>query len=192
MRNRSQKYEARTLPLLIVLLTFLLPGCRPATAQQEAQPASAEAVANGDADKGRALFMGYTHFHNAGPPCMGCHSVGQNGILGGGALGPNLTNVSTQREDAAIVGFLSGSGTETSPVMQPIYADHPLTEQEQADLLAFMKSSAGQPEADMELPVLGLSMLGTVGAAGVLGFVYRNRLRRVRKALVDQAQKELL
>ena len=83
-------------------------------------------------------------------------------------------------------------GTETSPVMQPIYADHPLTEQEQADLLAFMKSSAGQPEADMELPVLGLSMLGTVGAAGVLGFVYRNRLRRVRKALVDQAQKELL
>ena len=134
MRNRSQKYEARTLPLLIVLLTFLLPGCRPATAQQEAQPASAEAVANGDADKGRALFMGYTHFHNAGPPCMGCHSVGQNGILGGGALGPNLTNVSTQREDAAIVGFLSGSGTETSPVMQPIYADHPLTEQEQADL----------------------------------------------------------
>lgn len=192
MRKHSRKYEERTIFLLIVLLTFLLFGCTSVTEQKAAQPASAEAIANGNADNGRDLFMGYTHLENAGPPCMGCHSVGENGILGGGALGPNLTNISTQRNDVEIIGFLSNTGTKVSPVMEPIYADHPLTAQEQTDLLAFMKSSAGQPETDMELLVLGVSILGTFGAAGVIGFVYRNRLRRVRKAMVDKAQKELL
>jgi hypothetical protein len=55
-----------------------------------------------------------------------------------------------------------------------------------------MKSSAGEPETDKELLVLGISILGTLGAAVVLGFVYRNRLRSVRRVLVDKAEKELL
>ena len=136
--------------------------------------------------------MGYAHLENEGPPCMGCHSVGDHGLLGGGALGPNLTNISTERSDDEIIGVLSNTGTVISPVMQPIYAVDPLTTQEQADLLVFMKSSAGEPETDKELLVLGISILGTVGAAVVLGFVYRNRLRSVRRVLVDKAEKELL
>jgi hypothetical protein len=123
---------------------------------------------------------------------MGCHSVGENGLLGGGALGPDLTNISTERSDDEIIGLLSNTGTVISPVMQPIYAVDPLTAEEQADLLAFMKSSAGEPETDKELLVLGISILGTLGAAVVLGFVYRNRLRSVRRALVNKAEKELL
>lgn len=59
-----------------------------------AQPVSAEMIANANVDNGRKLFMGYTHFEHEGPPCMGCHSVGENGLLGGGAMGPDLTNVS--------------------------------------------------------------------------------------------------
>ena len=123
---------------------------------------------------------------------MGCHSVGENGLLGGGAMGPDLTNVSTRRNDAEILGILSNTGTDISPVMQPIYVTDPLTAEEQADLLAFMKSSIGQPESDKELLVLGISIVGFFGAVGVLGFVYRNRLRSIRSALVNKAQKELL
>ena len=123
---------------------------------------------------------------------MGCHSVGENGLLGGGALGPDLTNVSTQRSEAEILGILSNTGTVTSPVMQPIYVTDPLTAEEKADLLAFMKASAGEPETDRELLVLGISIIGTFGAVIVLGFVYRNRLRSIRRALVNKAQKELL
>ena len=136
--------------------------------------------------------MGYAHFEHEGPPCMGCHSVGENGLLGGGALGPDLTNISTERSDAEILGLLSNTGTVISPVMQPIYVTDPLTAEEQADLLAFMKASVGEPETDREVLVLAISIVGTVGAAIVLGFVYRNRLRRVRAALVNKAQKELL
>jgi hypothetical protein len=123
---------------------------------------------------------------------MGCHSVGENGILGGGALGPNLTNITTERSDVELASILSNYGWNNSPVMEPIYNTHPLTESEQADLIAFMKSSVGEPETDRELLVLGISILATIGAAIVLGFVYRNRLRSVRRALVNEAQKELL
>lgn len=136
--------------------------------------------------------MGYTHLENEGPPCMGCHNVGENGILGGGALGPDLTNISTERSDEELIGVMSNTGTVISPVMQPIYAVDPLTAEEQADLLAFMKASVGEPESDKELLVLGISILATIGAAIVLGFVYRNRLRSVRRALVKKAEKELL
>ena len=192
MMNKSGKLKERTNILVIVSLTFLLFGCGAAPEDKSVQPASAEAIANGNLENGRKLFMGYAHFEHEGPPCMGCHSVGENGILGGGALGPNLTNITTERSDAEIIGVLSNAGSVISPVMQPIYADTPLTEEEQADLLAFMKSSAGEPETDRELLVLGISIIGAFVAAVILGFVYRNRLRSVRRALVNEAQKELL
>ncbi len=192
MINRNSNLKERIHLLSIVLLLFLLVGCGATPEQEIAQPASAEAIANGDVENGRKLFMGYAHFEHEGPPCMGCHSVGDNGILGGGALGPNLTNVSTERSDDEIVGVLSNTGSVISPVMKPIYETDPLTEEEQADLLAFMKSSVGEPEADKELLVFGISILGTIGAAIVLGFIYRNRLRSVRRAMVNKAEKELL
>jgi hypothetical protein len=119
---------------------------------------------------------------------MGCHNVGENGLLGGGAMGPDLTNVSTRRSDAEILGLLSNTGQVTSPVMQPIYADFPLTAEEQADLFAFMKASVGQPESDKELLVLGISLAGFVAAVILLGFVYRGRLRGVRRALVEKGK----
>ncbi len=192
MLNKSDKIKNHSPLLLMILLLALLVGCGSEHEIQTAEPVSAEMIANANIENGRRLFMGYAHFEHEGPPCMGCHSVGDNGILGGGALGPNLTNVSTERSDEEIIGVLSNTGLVTSPVMKPIYETDPLTEEEQADLLAFMKSSVGEPEADKELLVFSLSILGTIGAAIVLGFIYRNRLRSVRRALVNKAEKELL
>jgi len=187
MINRSGKLK-RISRLLIVFLAFLLFGCSPASESKIAQPASAQAIAAGNVDNGRDLFMGYAHFQNEGPPCMGCHSVGENGLLGGGAMGPDLTNVSTKRSQGELVSILSNSGTVISPVMKPIFTEHPLTESEQADLITFMKASVGQLESDKELLVIGISLAGFVGAVMLLGFVYRGRLRGVRKALVEKGK----
>ena len=192
MLNTSDKNKNHPPLLLMMLLLSLLVGYSSAQEIQTAEPVSAEMIANANVENGRKLFMGYAHFEHEGPPCMGCHSVGENGLLGGGALGPDLTNISTERSDAEILGLLSNTGTVISPVMQPIYVTDPLTAEEQADLLAFMKASVGELETDRELLVLAISIVGTFGAAVVLGFVYRNRLRRVRAALVNKAQKELL
>jgi hypothetical protein len=186
MKNHRCKSRKRTEVLLIVFVMLFLFGCGPAPKIKAIKPASAREIAAGNLENGRALFMGYASFEHEGPPCMGCHSVGENGILGGGAIGPNLTNVSTHRSDAEIIGILSNAGPMTSPVMQPIYADLPLTIEEQADLLAFMKASVGQPESDKELLVIGISLAGFVAATAVLGSVYRGRLRGVRRALVQK------
>jgi mono/diheme cytochrome c family protein len=191
MISRSGKLK-RIFPMLIVFLVFLLFGCGPASESKIARPASAQAIAAGNIAHGRDLFMGYAHFQNDGPPCMGCHSVGENGILGGGAMGPDLTNVTEKKSQTDIVSILTSDGVAISPVMDPIFAEHPLTESEQADVIAFLNASVGQPETDKEWLVIGLSLVGFVGAVLVLGFLYRNRLRGVRRALVNKAQKELL
>ena len=134
--------------------------------------------------------MGYVHFQNDGPPCMGCHNVGDYGILGGGAMGPDLTNVSSKRSPDEIASILSNSGTTISPVMQPIFTTHPLTESEQADLIAFLNASVGQPQSNREVLVIGISLAGFVAAVLLLGFVYRGRLRGVRRPLLKKAQIE--
>ena len=168
MNTRSGKFQKRIAPLLISFLMFLLFGCVQNSQHEPPQPASVQAIAEGNIENGRKLFMGYKHFENEGPPCMGCHNLGEYGILGGGALGPDLTNVSSERNDIELASVLSNNRWTKSPVMEPIYSQHPLTESEQADLIAFMKSSAGEPQADKEWLVLGISILATIGAAIVI------------------------
>lgn len=192
MMNLNNKFKMRTSLPVVIIITFLLFGCSSEPATRPAQPVSAPAIAAGDVENGRDLFMGYVHFQNDGPPCMGCHSVGNNGLLGGGAMGPDLTDVSVTMTQTAIVSVLSNFGPEISPVMEPIYTKHPLTISEQADLIAFLNASVGQPETDKELIVVGISLAGSVGAAILLGIIYRGRLRGARGPLVKKAQKELL
>lgn len=141
-----------------------------------------------DVKRGQELFMGNAHFENEGPPCMGCHSIGNNGILGGGALGPDLTNVSTRRSQSELQTILSNSSTANVPVMQPIYGEHPLTATEQADLLAFINASVGQPETNREGWVIGISLVGFFACIGLIELVYHRRLRGVRKPMVRQAR----
>ena len=72
--------------------------------------------------------------------------------------------------------------------MVPIYADHPLTPEEQADLRAYIQAAAGQPQANTELLVLALSLAGFLAAMIGIGIIWRRRLRGVRRPLVDQGR----
>lgn len=192
MINLNNRFKARTSLIFIALLAVFLLGCSSETPPRPAQPASAPAIAAGDVENGRDLFMGYVHFENGGPPCMGCHSVGNNGLLGGGALGPDLTSVSAEMTQTAMVSILSNFGPNISPVMEPIYTEHSLTVSEQADLIAFLIASEGQTETDRELIVVGISLTGFVAGTILLGIIYRGRMRGARRPLVNKAQKELL
>jgi hypothetical protein len=176
-------------------MVFLLTGCGPyfpaLLERPEVQASAPDVLAlTGNVENGRALFMGSAHFEHEGPPCMGCHSVGDNGILGGGVMGPNLTDIVAERSQTEILAVFASAPDSLSPVMKPIYTDAPLTAQEQADLLAFLQAAKDQPETDKEFWIFGISLAGTVGGIALIGFVYRGRLRSVRRALVEKAQAE--
>jgi len=142
-------------------------------------------VSPGDPERGRELFMGTRHFVNDGPPCMGCHNVDSEGLLGGGALGPDLTNVVTRLGEDGLQALLANI---VFPTMRPIFKQHALTAQEQADLVAFLVTQAGKPETNREGLVIGLSVVGTIAAVVLIGYAFRRRLRGVRSPLVQTAR----
>lgn len=206
MKNQSGRVRWWTLLCAAAFLAVLLAGWKAMpqpTPERTAEPGQtpileplrsvrSQGTLEGDVERGRDLFMGRLHFQNGGPPCMGCHNVGQNGLLGGGAMGPDLTNVSRERSQTEILGFLSNTGRNISPVMRAIYISHPLTWEEQSDVLAFLVASAGQPQADREFLVLGISLAGFIVVAGLLGFVYRGRMRGARTPLIRKVREKQL
>lgn len=139
----------------------------------------------GNPANGKALFLGYVHLKNGAPFCIGCHEINDTGILGGGTLGPNLTNAYTTYGEVGLEGILSNLPFLT---MRPIYANNTFTPQEKADLRAFMKSVAGTPEVNKEPLIIAISLAGFLIIMLAFAIVWRNRLRSVRQQLVQRAK----
>jgi mono/diheme cytochrome c family protein len=139
----------------------------------------------GSVPRGESLFTGRTHFRNRGPACISCHSIAGVSFPNGGTLGPNLTHTYTT---------LGPRGTEAAlqtlyfGVMAPIYGEHSLVPEEQADLLAFFKQSETRPEKPWSTQILIVLafLLGSIFVA-LTGFFWKDRVRSVRRALVDRA-----
>lgn len=136
----------------------------------------------GDAENGRALFVGLVHLKNGAPFCSGCHSINNTGILGGGTLGPNLTNAYAKYGEAELTAIIV---KEPFLSMRPQFANNPITAQEAADLVAFIKSVAGQPEVNREPVVLVISVVGFLAILLAIAIYWRSRLRTVRRQLVE-------
>lgn len=159
------------------------------SAQPADQPLAGTALVlamKGDPDYGEKLFTGAIPLANGGTPCIACHSVEGVGIFGGGALGTDQTHVYTRYGgDAGLAGVLS---TLPFPTMQGIFANRPLTVDEQADLRAFFARTdkLGQPSTQLNLQtILGAgSGVAVVLLVGMLFFWPRQRLslaQRLRK-----------
>jgi len=119
----------------------------------------------GDETQGARFFTGQARLQAGGTPCLACHSVEGVAALGGGALGPDLTQVYTRYGDA---GLASALGSLPFPSMQSIYADRQLTPAEQADLLAFF---AGVDQE--KTPRTQRNLLASLGVgAGLAGSLF--------------------
>lgn len=137
----------------------------------------------GDVVRGQDLFTGRSRFTNGGPACIACHSVSGIGALGGGQLGPDLTAAAGKYGGTAgLTGFLANPPTKT---MSVIWGAQPSTDQERADVAAFLDqvSVAGRP-ANSILQLLGLAIAGTAVLLFVVWFIWRGRLRGVRRPMV--------
>ncbi len=145
------------------------------------------AMPPGDGAAGRELFVGGAHFKNGGPPCMSCHSISGIGALGGGTLGPDLTDAYRKYGgDAGLASFLSSVPTAT---MSAVWTKQPMTPQEIANLTAFVKEGAVT-----ERPLDAIAKLTLMAALGLIILVligatyWRRRLLGVRIPLVARAK----
>jgi cytochrome c2 len=139
------------------------------------QAANAPAV-KGDPEAGKEFFTGLTRFANGGPPCMACHSVGGIGALGGGQLGPDLTDVASRYGGpTGLDAFVAGTPT---PTMRAVWSQHPLTTEERANVVSFLgQAGVTQRPAQAIWQLAGLAGLGLVVLLAIAGLNWRNRLR---------------
>ena len=141
-----------------------------------------------DADraKGRQIFRGRKRLEAGGAACIGCHSMHDLSALGGGRLGPDLTNVYERLKGRqALSAWLVAPATET---MQPIFKKHPISRDEIHALVAYFEASAGESPAQPASSRMALLLMGLLGAVAVVfGFdaVWKRRFDGVRQRLVD-------
>jgi mono/diheme cytochrome c family protein len=149
-----------------------------------ARPSAAQSSA-GDPMSGRALFIGARAHQNGGSPCGACHAIGGESAPFAASLGPELS-ASFEGLDAETVDELLRD--PPFPSMAPIYAGHPLTPAERADLTAFLLQASGKPAPRGERVAAYAAMLA---AAGLLlaGLAARRRKGSTRAELLARARR---
>lgn len=142
----------------------------------------------GDPEKGRALYVGSASFAKGGAPCLACHGIAGAGLglAAGASYAPDLTSM---YEDYGEEGVTSILESLPFPSMEPIYANRPLTTGEQADVMAFLATVAGQPPLQAGRQVAGHVAVGVAILFGLLVLFGCGRLKGVRQPLVDRVRK---
>lgn len=160
------------------------------SAAQSEQPQPAAAAAQpatnlppGDPLVGKALFTGVRRFENGGPPCIACHSIAGIGALGGGALGPDLTPAYNKFGEAGLVSVLA---SVPFPTMNAVWSRQPMTPQEQAHLVAFLKQAVAARSTQAVTQLTLLAVVGAVLLVALAHLYWRDRLTGVRRPMVKR------
>lgn len=153
-------------------------------ATNAAQSATPEQIENG-----KNLFEGKVEFINRGPSCISCHEVNYKGVLPGGLLAKNLTTAySRMGGDMGLQGIL---GAPPFPAMTDSFSNHPLTEGEINDLIAFLYKVDSDQQNQVSASVSPLLKGGIPGVIllFVLYFIiWHNRKRRSVKESIYNRQ----
>ena len=150
-----------------------------------------EPFTEADIALGKSYFTGDRRLEKGGPSCLSCHTSGGLGGLGGGRLGPDLTQAYERLQGRKnLVAWLQAPATET---MRPIYINAPLTQEEIVSLVAYLEDEALHDRPDPghgQLAFLLLGLGGCVAGFVVADVVWRGRFRGVRRALVHRQGRE--
>jgi mono/diheme cytochrome c family protein len=158
----------------------------PTDTTTETTPTQPAPLPVGDEDRGKRLFEGRDSIEAGGPACLSCHSIAGVGALGGGQLGPDLTGAAGRLggED----GLAAWLTAIPSPTMAPIFGNRELSDQERADLAAFIGGASNAERGSGQLlKLIGLAVGVALLIAVVAGAIWRHRLGGVRRPLVDRS-----
>jgi len=149
-----------------------------------AQTDSPEAIRAGE-----SLFRGTTRFEHGGPACAACHAAASLPFPSGGTMGPDLTH---EYSRIGLNGVRGSLQTLFFPTMAPLFANRPLTTDEQDQLLAFLKD-ADQGHYAAGTPTARFGIVAVIGCLILLGVTWtlgRRRVRSVRHALLKRAMQK--
>ena len=125
--------------------------------------------------RGRDLFLGHRRLQQGGAPCFACHNVrggsGNEGVMGGGTLGPDLTFVYARLGEKGLTPALAQTAT---PIMHAVYGEAKLDADEQFALKAYfarLARNGAYPPRERDF-----LLLGGEGMALVLGLATLNAL----------------
>lgn len=93
------------------------------------------------ASEGRALFYGYTNFINGAPPCISCHNIKDQSILGGGRLALDLTGSYIKYGAVGVTAIINNP---PFPAMKAAMINQALTENETQAVVSLLKSVGEQ------------------------------------------------
>ena len=167
------------------ILGYLETGPGAAQSQTAGSTISERPFIEADVMRGRRLFLGQQRFANGGPPCVSCHTLRTVGRLGGGRLGPDLTN-----EIGKLGGRRGATAWLTSPpttTMQAVFSKHPLETEEILPLLAAIDDAShqGQPQSDTAtVKFSGIGLGGMLIGLVMLQAAWRRRFRSVRRSVI--------
>ena len=138
-----------------------------------------------DRELGRRIFLGLQPLEARGPACITCHDVAGAPGFGGGHLGPDLTQVYARLGGRKpLSAWLVSPST---PVMQPVFKEKPLTADEILALAAFLEQRAGQPPPHRAGARVAFLLSGLVLAVGLIfafDAIWKFRFRGVRQSLI--------
>ena len=154
---------------------------RSSASQAAPAPAVAQPPLVGDPVIGEQYFTGTRSFANGGPPCMACHSFAGLGALGGGALGPDLTGAYGKFGESGLASILASI---PYPTMNPIFSSRPLTAEEQAHLVAFLKTALPERSSEAVGQLVTLAGLAAALLLGLAELLWARRLPAVRRPMV--------
>ena len=169
----------------VVALADLIGRCsvQPCDLAGKFTPVTAATAA--DVARGRDLFLGQEGLKTGAVQCLSCHTVrGAGGGIAGGLLAKDLTNVFGRLGDQGLDAALK---SPAFPVMNKVFAAHPLQPDEVFALRAFLHdANRKEPAADDALSLPLVALLGTGVVLVALNAAWARRLRGVRLPLVHR------
>lgn len=139
---------------------------------------------SGDPTHGKELFVGSVSMENGGAPCLACHNLTGFGMASGANYGPDLSSLYENYGREGVEGVLQAVGS--FPSMEAIYADRPLTETEQADLVAFLDQTSQLSATPSNGTLFLQVLLGVAVLFGLNLLVGLKRIKSVRKQLTSR------
>jgi mono/diheme cytochrome c family protein len=98
--------------------------------------------------EGKSLFYGYTPFANGASPCIACHNIKDQSIMGGGKLALDLTGDYIKLGPEGIKAILTNP---PFPAMKTAMLNHALKENEIEPIISLLKS-VGERKYTYKIP----------------------------------------